>query len=142
MCNRGMRQTILIVTSLLLTFCPCAQDQSADQTERGAIQRAKTLLASSLVRSLSKATLVFFLKYEGEGAIKWEVNDCGEQTGRVAVDHGRDSPICVEAAIDLKDGHAATVLVSVGTFTRGPGDVPAVLEVRITDHGLTLLEAA
>jgi hypothetical protein len=90
---------------------------------------------------LSKATLVFFLKYEGEGAIKWEVNDGGEQTGRVAVDHGRDSPMCVEAAIDLKDGHA-TVLVSVGTFTRGPGDVPAVLEVRISDHGLTLLEAA
>jgi len=42
--NRGMRQTIFIVTSLLLTFRPCAQDQSADQTERGAIQRVKTLL--------------------------------------------------------------------------------------------------
>ena len=50
--------------------------------------------------------------------------------------------MCVEAAIDLKDGHAATVLVSVETFTRGLGDVPAVLEVRISDHGLTLLEAA
>ena len=142
MSNRGMRQTILIVTSLLLTFCPCAQDQSADKAERGAIQRVKTFLVSSLDRNLSKATLQFFLQYEGEGAIKWEVNDCGEQTGRVAVDHGRDSPMCVEAAIDLKDGHAATVLVSVGTFKRGPVDVPAVLAVRITDHGLTLLEAA
>ena len=59
----------------------------------------------------------------------------------MAVDHGRDSPMCVEAAIDLKDGHAATVLVSVGTFKKGPVDVPAVLAVRITDHGLTLLEA-
>jgi hypothetical protein len=137
-----MWQTILIVTSLLLTFCPCLQDQSADKTERGAIQRVKTLLVSSLDRSLSKATLEFFLKYEGEGAIKWEVNDCGEQTGRVAVDHGSDSPMCVEAAIDLKDGHAATVPVSVGTFKRGPVDVPAVSAVRITDHGLTLLEAA
>jgi hypothetical protein len=140
--NRGMRQTILIVTSLLLTCCPCAQDQAADQMERGAIERVKTLLVSSFDRSLSKAMLEFFLKYEGEGAIKWEVNDCGEQTGRAAVDHGRDSPMCVEAAIDLKDGHAATVLVSVGTFKRGPVDVPAVLAVRITDHGLTLLEAA
>jgi hypothetical protein len=136
-----MRQTILIVTSLLLTFCPCAQGQSADKTERGAIQRVKPLLVSSLDRSLSKATLEFFLKYEGEGASKWEVNDCGEQTGRVAVDHGRDSPVCVEAVIDLKDGHAATVLVSVGTF-KSAVDVPAVLAVRITDHGLTLLEAA
>jgi hypothetical protein len=137
-----MRQTILIVTSLLLTCCPCAQDQAADQMERGAIERVKTLLVSSFDRSLSKAMLEFFLQYEGEGAIKWEVNDCGEQTGRAAVDHGRDSPMCVEAAIDLKDGHAATVLVSVGTFKRGPVDVPAVLAVRITDHGLTLLEAA
>ena len=79
MSNRGMRQTIFIVTSLLLTFCPCAQDQSADQMQRGAIQRVKTLLVSSLDRSLSKATLVFFLKYEGEGAIKWEVNDGGNK---------------------------------------------------------------
>ena len=91
---------------------------------------------------MSKATVEFFPKYESEGAIKWEVNDCGEQTGRVAVDHGRVSPMCVEAAIDLKDGHAVTVLVSVGTFRRGPVDVPAVLAVRITDQGLTLLEAA
>jgi hypothetical protein len=129
-----MWQTILSLSSLLLTICLWAQGPSANKTERGAIQRVKTLPVSSLDRSLPKVTLEFFLKYEGEGApIKWEVNDCGEQTGNRAVDHGRDSAMCVEADIDLKDDRAAAVLVSVGTFKSGPVDVPTVFSVTITD---------
>jgi hypothetical protein len=134
-----MRLTILSVLSLLLTFCVWAQGPSADKTEMAPIQRVRTLLISSLDRSLPKVTLEFFLKYEGEGApIKWEVNDCGEQTRDTVVDHGRDSTMCVKADIGLKDGRAATVMVSVGTFKRGPVDVPTVYSVRVTYPGGTI----
>ena len=104
-----------------------------------AIQRVKTLLISSLDPSLPKVTFEFFLQYEGEGApIKWEVNDCGEQTRDTVVDHGRDSAMCIKADIGLKDGRAGTVLVSVGTFKRGPVDVPTVYGVRVTYRGGTI----
>jgi hypothetical protein len=100
------------------------------------IQRVKTLPISSLGRSLPKVTLEFSLMYEGGGApIRWEVNDCGEQTRDTGSDHERNASMCVEADIDLKDGRAATVLVSVGTFKRGPVDVPTVYGVRVTYPG-------
>ena len=49
--------------------------------------------------------------------IKYEVNDCGEQTGTSA-DKGRDFPMCVEAMADSLDVHISVVL-GVGTFKRG-----------------------
>jgi hypothetical protein len=131
-----MRPTIPIVSSLLLTFCVLAQGPSADKTETDAIQRVKDLPVSSLDRSLPKIKLEFFLNYEGQGApIKWGVHDCGEKDRDTTKDQGRDSAMCVEASISLKDGRAATVLISVGTFKRGPVDVPTVYGVRVTDAG-------
>jgi hypothetical protein len=130
--NAGMRLTILSVVPLLLSVGVLAQGPSAGKTEVGAIRRVKTLPVSSLDRDLPKVTLEFFLKYEGEGApIKWEVNDCGEQTQGAAVAHGRDAAMCVGAYIGLKDGRTATVLVSVGTFKKGPVDVPTIHGVRV-----------
>jgi hypothetical protein len=134
-----MRQTILSLLFLLLAFCVRAQGPSADKTEIGAIQRVKKLLISSLDRSLPKVTLEFFLKYEGEGEpIKWEVNDCAEKAGDSGLGDRRDSAMCVQADIGLKDGRAATVIVSVGTFKRGPVDVPTVHAVRVTYPGGTI----
>ena len=53
------------------------------------------------------------LSNEGGGApIKWEVNDCGEQTANRASDRGRDSPMCVEADFDTKD--PAALVLSAG----------------------------
>jgi hypothetical protein len=46
--------------------------------------------------------------------------------------------MCVEADIALKDGRAATVVVSVGTFKKGPVDVPTVYGVRVTYPGGTI----
>jgi hypothetical protein len=131
-----MRQTIPSLLFLLLTLCVWAQGPSADKAEMGAIERVKALPISSLDRSLPKVTLEFFLKYEGEGAsIKWQVKDCGEQTGDTNIDHRRDSAMCVQADIGLKDERAATILVLVGTFKRGPVDVPSVYTVRVTYPG-------
>ena len=84
--HTGMRQTIFSLSFLLLTYCLWAQIPSVNKAERAAIHRVKTLPVSSLDRSLPTVTLEFFLKYEGEGApIKWEVNDCGERTGKTVV---------------------------------------------------------
>ena len=126
---------ILSLWVLLLTVCLWAQPSSANKTEKAAIRRAKSLTVSSFDRSLPNVSLEFFLRNEGGGApIKWEVNDCGERTGNPATDRGRDSPMCVEADFDVKDRTAVTVLVSVGTFKRGPSGVPALLRVTVTDQ--------
>ena len=129
-----------------LAFCSCCSASACGRKLRllirrkwVPIQRVKTLSISSLDRSLPKVRLEFFLKYEGEGApIKWEVNDCGEQTRDTPVDHGRDSAMCVQAEIGLTDGRAATVLISVGTLKRGPVDVPSVYGARVTYPGGTI----
>lgn len=127
---------ILSLWLLLLTVCSWAQPSSANKTEKVAIQRAKSLIVSSFDRSLPNVSLEFFLKYEGKGApIKWAVNDCGDQTGSPAVDQEHGSPMCVEADFEFKGQTAVTVLVSVGTFNRGPSGVPALVSVTITDIG-------
>lgn len=136
-----MRQTILSLSFLLLTVCMWAQGPPADksETEMDVIQRVKALPVSSLDRNLPKVTLEFFLKYEGQDApIKWEVKHCGELTRDTPVDHGRDSAMCVQADIGLKDGRAATVLISVGTYKRGPVDAPTVYGVSVTYPGGTI----
>jgi hypothetical protein len=85
-----MRQTMLSLLFLLLTFCVWAQGPSAEIDDT---QRVKTLLTSSSDRALPKVTLEFFLKYEGGGApIKWEMNDCREINRDTVVDHERATP--------------------------------------------------
>jgi hypothetical protein len=42
--------------------------------------------------------------------------------------------MCIQADIDLKEGRAVTVLVSVGTLK----DVPAIYGVRVTDASGTI----
>jgi len=129
-----MRQWILSLWALLLTVCSWAQPSSANKTEEVAIQRAKSLIVSSFDHSLPNVSLEFFLKYEAEGArIKWAVNDSGDHTARPAIEQERGSLICVEAHFEFKGQTAVTVLVSVGTFDRGPSGVPALISVTITD---------
>jgi hypothetical protein len=128
-----MRQTVLMLLFPLLTFRMSAQTPSPENPEVSAIQRAKNLTVSSLDRSLPKITLEFFLKYEGEGApIKWDVTDCGELPRDTAADQGRGPAMCVQAAVGLKDGRAATILVLLGMSTRSPMKVPSVFSIRVT----------
>jgi hypothetical protein len=96
----------------------------------------RNLIVSSFDRSLPNVSLVFFLRYEGGGApIKWEVTDCGSQTGSPALDQEQGSPMCVEADFEFKGHKGVTVLVSAGTFKRGPSAVPALISVTITESG-------
>jgi hypothetical protein len=130
--NRRMRRMILSLCFLLFAVCLCAQSSPADKREKAVIQRAKNLLVSSLDNSLPKVTLEFFLQYEaGDAPIRWEVNDCGEETGNPTMDRGRDFPMCVEADFDVNH-QAVSVLVSVGTFKKGTSGVPILFSLTIT----------
>jgi len=130
-----MRRTILSLSFLMLVSSLCAQSSSDDKRDAETIQHARSLLVSTLDRSLPKITLEYFLKYESGGAaIHWEVNDCGEQTGDPETDKERDFPICVEADFD-KDHQAVTLMIAVGTFKKGVSGAPGIFSATITDHG-------
>jgi len=108
----------------------------ATKTENPTIQRVRTTSVRSLEPGLPNVSLEFFLKSEGQGApVAWEVNDCGEQAGNPEVDHGRDTPMCVAAEMDLKDRRVVSVLVSVGTQKKGSFGAPSL-------HSVTLIEAS
>ena len=115
----------------LLTGYVWAQGPSIGKTDQAAIQRAKSVLVSSLDSSLPKVSLEFFLNYESGGAdLRWEVNDCGEQTGNPTTDRDSDPPMCVEADF-AKDQTDVTVLVSVGTFKKGLSGAPTLFNVTV-----------
>jgi hypothetical protein len=59
---------ILNLCVLLLTIYLSAQQPSVDKKEKVAIQRAKSLVVSSLDRGLPNVSLEFFLEYEAGGA--------------------------------------------------------------------------
>lgn len=122
---------IIWLFSLLLVSGLYAQS-TVDKQEQETIQRTKRLLASSLDTSLPKVSLEYFLNYEsGGGKIRWEVNDCGEQSGNPQADQGRDFPICVEADFDLHH-LAVSVMIAVGTSGK-PESAPAFFSGIITD---------
>jgi hypothetical protein len=130
-----MRRIILSLSFVLLAVSLWGQRQSTNGNQEAAILRAKNVLVSSLDRSLPKVSLDFFLKYEAGGSpIQWEVNGCGEQPGSPASDHGSDPPMCAEADF-AKHQTDVSVLVSVGTFKRGPIGVPAFFSVKVNGPG-------
>ena len=121
---------------LMLLLPVWAQGPPSGKAAADAIQRAKTVLISSLDDSLPRVTLEFFLQYEGQGAtIHWEVNDCGKPNRDAMRDRARDRAMCVKAEVDLKDGRATIVVVSVGTLKTGSVGVPTLEEVKVTDAG-------
>ena len=128
--NTSMGQTILTLSSLLLISSLCATAQSAND-EAALIARVKTLLVSSLDRTLPNVTLEYFLNYEGAGApIKWQVNECTSDARHGAV-HKHNFRMCVEADLELKD-RAAKVMVFAATSKKGPVDVPTLNSVSVT----------
>lgn len=59
------------------------------------------------------------------GSIRWELNDCGEQTGNPA-NTPVDFPICAEAVIALSDGREAGLSLAIGTAQKGVSGRPTV----------------
>jgi len=71
------------------------------------------------------------------GSIRWEANDCGEQTGNPA-NTPVDFPICAEAVIALSDGREAGLSLAVGTAQKGVSGQPAVWYMYVTGRDKSL----
>ena len=130
--SRG-RQRGFFYLPLLLTGCLWAQSSPADKAEQSTIAHAKKILVSRIDARLPKVSLEFFLGYESEGApIRWEVNDCGEQTVNPSEDQGRNFPVCVEADFDVHH-RSVSVVIAVGTSNQEDQGTPGFFSATITD---------
>lgn len=65
------------------------------------------------------------------GSIRWEANDCGEQTGNPA-NTPAEFPICAEAVIALSDGRKAGLSLAVGTAHKGVSGRPGVWDMYVS----------
>jgi hypothetical protein len=93
-----------------------------------AIKRVQQLPANKFDPALSGQPFATWFKgVLGPGAeLKWEVNDCGEQTGDPKIDAGRDIPTCVE--VDATNPHKSeveiVVSINVGSINKGANQKP------------------
>jgi hypothetical protein len=110
--------TVYILVLLLALVAPQAGMRTRDAK---AVQAAKNTSVHRLEPSLpDKPFGVWLRKLVGpKSDIKWEVNDCGEQTGDPQSDRGRDFPMCAEAQVTLVGKRKLSVALSVGTFKTG-----------------------
>jgi len=115
------------LTALAIAFSLTAQDP----LETRAIRIARQIPASKLDPGLPNQPLEKWLAKAIGPAIKWEANDCGEQSGDPAVDRGRDFPLCVDAIATLPGGRLAIVTIAMGTFKNGIARAPKLLRVNL-----------
>ncbi|HEY7544189.1 MAG TPA: hypothetical protein VID27_04870, partial [Blastocatellia bacterium] len=117
---------MLLIIALVLVMSAMASAQKKI-SEKRTIAYVKQIPVSRLDRSLPDQQLAEWLSQTvgAEAKIVWEVNDCGERTGSSA-DIGRDFPICVEARSELFGGRNVTLMIAVGTFSKGIWGQPAV----------------
>jgi hypothetical protein len=66
--------------------------------------------------------------------IRWEANDCGEQTGGKA-DRRRDLPVCAQAEAFLSDARKVVVTIAVGTMKKGLTRVPGGMYYSVVEQG-------
>ena len=120
--------TTLSVPCLLILL----NQTQAQRGEERMIAFAKQINASKLDTRLPPQRLdEWFRDLVGsEAIVKWELNDCGEQTGSVA-DRKRDIPSCAQVEAKLVDGRKVVVMIAVGTLKKGLAGKPAVFDVFI-----------
>src|SRR5687768_13422891 len=108
------RHSFLPALLLLLLSAPAYSQMSRRDAE--VIRYAKNLSVSDIERGMPKQGLDRWLRKTLGNSLplKWEVNDCGEQTGTPA-DRGRDFPMCIEASAETVDLYVG-VSLQVGTF--------------------------
>ena len=124
----------LVLLMVVITASICTYSQSA-RRDAEVIRYARSLPVSRIEPGMPKQRLDTWLrKILGRNLpLKWEVNDCGEQTG-TPVDRGRDFPMCVEATAETLDVFF-TVSLMVGTFRRGVSGTPQIRGLAIHIEG-------
>lgn len=114
------RWLLVAAAAAVVSLSATAQDSATQEKlqEERLVNLVKLTPARDLDSELPKIRFERWLRdmLGKEVELRWEVNDCGEQTGDPAVDRRRDVPACVEAAATLADGRAFGVQVQVGTF--------------------------
>ena len=111
-----MQQYLLL---LVLALNGTAVQKSAEDVK--AIEAAKHTSLRQIDTSLPDKSFEKWLGdlFGSQTKIIWEVNDCGEQSGNPSLDKDRDSPICAEAQVLLKDARKLYVYLPAGTFKTG-----------------------
>jgi hypothetical protein len=136
--------TQLVISFAVLALATVAPAQTSPDTklEQGAIARVKATLVSQLQPGTPKVTLEYYLQTQtGGGAkIKWEMNDCGEQTGDPADRNMTDPPICVEADVEPARGGVLTLFIAVGSDKTGIKGKPTVFYISFKDAQGTTME--
>ena len=127
-CIIGM--ALVALTSSGLTSAqsaPSKMELLQSKLELMKISRIRNLDASKLERGLPKLHFATWLKniVGRKATLRWELNDCGEQTGS-AQDAGRDIPTCLGVEATLADGRRVIILVAVGTIRKGITGKPGV----------------
>jgi len=119
----------LLLLAVLYPLLAHGQEPSVAEkvSEERMITFVKGIPAKEFDSSLPKMRLErWLMDVAGNGLpLRWELNDCGEQTGDPATDKKRDIPVCVEAAADLPNQRAFSVQIQVGTFG-GKAQKPAL----------------
>jgi hypothetical protein len=129
------RTTLLLLIVCAAAALAVAQIGPDSKLEQAAIARAKATLVSQLQPGTPKVTLEYYLQTQtGGGAkIKWEMNDCGEQTGDRADRNIVDPPTCVEADVEPARGGKLTVFIAVGSVKTGIKGKPNVFYISFKD---------
>src|SRR5262245_45339624 len=116
---------MLLVIALAGARNACAEDAFVTAARNLSVRRLESGLPDvSLERWLRKLTA-------RKGEIRWESNDCGEQTGTPA-DTLRDIPICAEATGPAVNGGVFLVWIWVGNVKRGMSGEPALFYATLT----------
>lgn len=122
-----MLAAIFCIFALVTVQAAQAPSVSEKVSEERLITFVQGIPAKDFDSSLPKMRLErWLMDVAGKGIeVRWELNDCGEQTGDPAVDSKRDIPACVEATADLPGQRAFSVQIQVGTFS-GKTQKPAL----------------
>lgn len=116
---------------------PAAQTGPPSPRQRDAvvIQAAKQANVQDIDPKLPNMTFEVWLRsiVGTQPTMRWEVNDCGEQTGNPALDRGRDFPMCAEVNVALSERRSLILGIAMGTFGRGlTGGKPVLFQGYLT----------
>ena len=131
-----MKRLLAAVVALAAGAAPISGATSpGDREEREAlvIAHARRADVHDLDVALRSQTLDRWLARAlgPRGSLRWEANDCGEQTGNPA-NTPVDFPVCAEAVIALSDGREAGLSLAVGTAQKGVSGQPKVWYMYVT----------
>ena len=112
-----------------------AGDPSRDAA---AIEAAKKAIVHQIDPALPRTTFESWLRgLAGAKAVtRWEVNDCGEQTGNPSLDKERDFPMCAQVQVSLGGNRELTLSLAVGTGRKGvTPEPPDFVSGYVTESG-------